>query len=224
MFTDDIVGGTQGGNGVHEDRTVRVFSEGIPSNETEAEAKTRRSVGGEEDGPSRQIARYIQETARRYVPAMKVLLIARRDRYLRGGDISPSTSRASPPSASPSRTKTTTISIRTFGRKTASSMATCRSSMISPYIANVARVNAAALGFPCAGPRRAAERRACHAAPDLGHRFGVEGKRRTGHCGYEIVWRETTAATWAAPLCRRRYKAHCCWTVQRQLHFRRSRR
>src|SRR5207249_4965970 len=86
LFTNDIVGSSLGGNGIHNDRTVRVFSEGIPSNETEAEARTRRSVGGEEDSPSRQLARYIKETGERWVRGMKVTLIYRRDRYLRGGD------------------------------------------------------------------------------------------------------------------------------------------
>src|ERR1044072_6010300 len=49
MFTNDIVGNSLGGNGVRDPRHVRVFSEGVPSNETPAEATTRRSVGGESD-------------------------------------------------------------------------------------------------------------------------------------------------------------------------------
>ena len=57
MFTNDIIGSSLGGNGVHDPRTVRVFSEGVPSNETQPEATTRRSVGGENDSPSRQLAR-----------------------------------------------------------------------------------------------------------------------------------------------------------------------
>ncbi len=86
MFTNDIIGNSLGGNGVHDNKTVRVFSEGVPSDESEAQARVRRSVGGENDGPSRQLARYIHEAAKRYVPGMKVELIYRRDRYLRGGD------------------------------------------------------------------------------------------------------------------------------------------
>src|SRR5690242_14785322 len=49
MFTNDIIGSSLGGNGVHDPKTVRVFSEGVPSNETPQEAMTRRSVGGEND-------------------------------------------------------------------------------------------------------------------------------------------------------------------------------
>jgi Zn-dependent M28 family amino/carboxypeptidase len=86
MFTNDIVGNTVGGNGVRDPRTVRVFAEGVPSNEAESEATTRRSVGGENDSPARQLARFIKEVGATYMPGFNVWLIYRRDRYLRGGD------------------------------------------------------------------------------------------------------------------------------------------
>ena len=86
MITDDIVGNTQGGNGIKDNRRIRVFSEGVPSNETEAQARTRRSVGGENDGPSRQLARYIKEAGELYLNDFEVTLVFRRDRYGRGGD------------------------------------------------------------------------------------------------------------------------------------------
>src|SRR5678815_4542967 len=86
MFTNDIVGNTLGGNGVRDRGHVRVFSEGVPSNETPAEATTRRSVGGENDSASRQLARFIKETGDAFVPQFEVMMIYRRDRYGRGGD------------------------------------------------------------------------------------------------------------------------------------------
>ncbi|MCA1631265.1 MAG: M20/M25/M40 family metallo-hydrolase, partial [Acidobacteria bacterium] len=86
MFTNDIVGNTTGGNGVRDRKTLRVFSEGVPSNETEEEARTRRSVGGENDSPSRQLARFIKETSDLYLKDFQVKLFYRRDRYGRGGD------------------------------------------------------------------------------------------------------------------------------------------
>ena len=89
MFTNDIIGSSLGGNGVRDPHTVRVFSEGVPSNETAAEATSRRSVGGENDSASRQLARFIKEVGERYVTGMKVWMIYRRDRYGRGGDHQP---------------------------------------------------------------------------------------------------------------------------------------
>src|SRR5258708_3075747 len=94
MFTNDIIGSSLAGNGVHDPHTVRVFSEGVPSNETPAEATTRRSVGGENDSASRQLARFIKDAGERYVPGMKVWLIYRRDRYGRGRDHPPLLQRA----------------------------------------------------------------------------------------------------------------------------------
>src|SRR5438045_636558 len=79
MFTNDI-------DGAGKDPRVRVFSEGVPSNETPEQANTRRSVGGENDSASRQLARFIAESAAKYVKNFGVWMIYRRDRYLRGGD------------------------------------------------------------------------------------------------------------------------------------------
>src|SRR5207244_7200371 len=96
MFTNDIIGSSLGGNGVHDARTVRVFSEGVPSNETQQEAATRRSVGGENDSPSRQLARFIKEVGERYVSGMTVQMIYRRDRCGSGGDHQPFLERGYP--------------------------------------------------------------------------------------------------------------------------------
>src|SRR5262249_57094273 len=86
MFTNDIVGNTLGGNGVRDNARIRVFSEGVPSTETEAEARIRQLNGGENDGPSRQIARYIKEFAEAYMKNFEVTFVFRRDRYGRGGE------------------------------------------------------------------------------------------------------------------------------------------
>src|SRR5258705_12674624 len=86
MFTNDIIGSSLGGNGVRDAHTVRVFSEGVPSSEKPEEATVRRGVGGENDSAPRQLARFIKETGERYVPAMRVMMVYRRDRYGRGGD------------------------------------------------------------------------------------------------------------------------------------------
>ena len=86
MFTNDIVGGVTSQKNSPNRNTVRVFSEGVPSNETEQQAGTRRSVGGENDSAPRQLARFIKEQSDRYLKKFKVWMIYRRDRYLRGGD------------------------------------------------------------------------------------------------------------------------------------------
>jgi Zn-dependent M28 family amino/carboxypeptidase len=86
VLNNDIIGNTRGVDGVSDNRTVRVFSEGTPPTETDAERRARRATGGEVDGVSRQLARYVKAIADRHVPAVDVWLIYRLDRYGRGGD------------------------------------------------------------------------------------------------------------------------------------------
>ena len=87
-FNNDIVGNTSGGDGVRgDDRTIRVFSEGVrPTDFDSAGIRIRRITGGDVDGISRQLARYVQMIARRHIPQVDAWLIYRLDRFGRGGD------------------------------------------------------------------------------------------------------------------------------------------
>jgi hypothetical protein len=85
-LNNDIIGNTRGqGGAVVRDR-VRVFSEGTKTVETPQQAQQRRYNGGEVDSPSRNIARFLDVTAERYVPGLDVTMIYRTDRFGRGGD------------------------------------------------------------------------------------------------------------------------------------------
>ncbi|MBS1525055.1 MAG: M28 family metallopeptidase [Bacteroidetes bacterium] len=89
MLDNDIVGNTHGmGNDLKDNIHVRVFSEGVPTVDAGNAKEIARlvSLGGENDSPSRELSRYMKETAERYVDQLDVKLIYRRDRYLRGGD------------------------------------------------------------------------------------------------------------------------------------------
>lgn len=86
MITNDIIGNIFGGNDVVDNTRVRVFSEGVNPNTTDEELRRIVATGGENDSPSRQLARYIHEVAPKYVDNFDVVMIYRRDRYLRGGD------------------------------------------------------------------------------------------------------------------------------------------
>jgi Peptidase family M28 len=82
----DIIGSPVGGSGLRDDRTIRLFSEGVPTAETPAQTARRQSIGGENDGVSRQLARYVKETGENDATGMRVKLVWRRDRFLRSGD------------------------------------------------------------------------------------------------------------------------------------------
>jgi hypothetical protein len=87
MFSNDIVGTGDAHDGTKPDPfTVRMFLEGIPTNATSNDIALMQSVGGENDGKSRQLGRYVSEVAPFFLTGMNIRLIWRRDRYLRGSD------------------------------------------------------------------------------------------------------------------------------------------
>ncbi|GAB0156552.1 M20/M25/M40 family metallo-hydrolase [Chryseobacterium sp. Alg-005] len=87
VLNNDMIGNTKAGetNEVN-DRVLRVFSEGLPYTELDKKAMSIRNLGLENDGDSRQLARYIKEVGEKYVKNIEVKLIYRNDRFLRGGD------------------------------------------------------------------------------------------------------------------------------------------
>jgi hypothetical protein len=89
MFSNDIVGSSLGMNGVRDRRDVQLFAQGPWPDETPAEAAIRRTMGGENDTPPRELARFMREAAQAAVPKMNVWIIYRRDRFLRGSDNGP---------------------------------------------------------------------------------------------------------------------------------------
>ena len=85
-LNNDIVGNSQGQSGVRDTTRVRVFSEGTKTVETPEQAATRRYNGGELDSSSRNLARFIDGVADRYLTNFDVEMIYRTDRFGRGGD------------------------------------------------------------------------------------------------------------------------------------------
>jgi len=85
IFNNDMIGNITGVDGVVSNRDFRIFSEPVPVTETEDQRKARRFYGGEVDGVSRQLARYVHKTTKRYMPEMNPMMIYRLDRFGRGG-------------------------------------------------------------------------------------------------------------------------------------------
>ena len=85
ILNNDMIGNIKGVDGVIDNRTFRIFSEPTPANESERARKSRRFYGGEVDGISRQLARYIHKTVKKFMPEMNPKMIYRLDRFGRGG-------------------------------------------------------------------------------------------------------------------------------------------
>lgn len=90
ILNNDMIGNISGVDGVIDNRTFRIFSEAITTDETDPEklarqARGRRFYGGEVDGSSRQLARYVYKATKTYMPEMNPMMVYRLDRFGRGG-------------------------------------------------------------------------------------------------------------------------------------------
>ncbi len=85
VLNNDMIGNIEGVDGVIDNRSFRIFSEPVPPTETEQERRFRRFTGGEVDGISRQLARYVHKMTEQYMPQMNPMMIYRLDRFGRGG-------------------------------------------------------------------------------------------------------------------------------------------
>jgi Peptidase family M28 len=192
MLDDDIVGSSAA-----RPHVIRLFSEGIPSDETPQEAEIRQAVGGENDGPARQLARYVKEVAQNSATGMHVALIFRLDRYLRGGD---------------------QIPFLDAGYRSAVRFTEWREDFNHEhqdvrvrhgvqfgdlprfvdfrYAARVARVNGATLAALASAP--ASPRGAQLVATTLTNNTTLVWKanKEPDLAGYDVVWRKTTAPNW----------------------------
>jgi Zn-dependent M28 family amino/carboxypeptidase len=196
MFTNDIVGNTLGGNGVRDRRTLRVFSEGVPSSETNDEANVRRGVGGENDSAPRQLARFIKETAARYVPSMNVMMIYRRDRYLRGGDHIPFLERGYAAVRFTEPNEEYKHQHQNVRVENGVQYGDLPEFVDFAYIAQVARVNAANLAALALAPARPKSVGIVTTRLTNDTDLKWDANTEPDLAGYEIVWRDTVSPVW----------------------------
>ena len=85
VLNNDMIGNIKGVDGVISNVDFRIFSEPVPPTETQKQRRLRRFYGGEVDGISRQLARYVFKTTKTYMPQLNPMMIYRLDRFGRGG-------------------------------------------------------------------------------------------------------------------------------------------
>ncbi len=196
MFTNDIVGGvTTLKDSPHRNR-VRVFSEGVPSNETEQQANTRRSVGGENDSPSRQLARYIKEQSERYLNDFTVWMIYRRDRYGRGGDHIPFLQRGFAAVRFTEPDEDYAHQHQNVRTEDGKFYGDTPEYVDYGYVANATRVNLAALASLANAPAKPKNVGIVTGRLTNDTELRWDANTDADIAGYEIAWRDTTAPEW----------------------------
>lgn len=196
MFTNDIIGGVTSYKNSPERQTVRVFAEGVPTSETEAEAATRRSVGGENDSAARQLARYIQDVGNVYSPKFRVQVIYRRDRYGRGGDHIPFLERGFAAVRFSEPNEDYAHQHQNVGTRDGKFYGDTIEYVDFGYIANVTRVNAAALASLALAPAKPKNVGIVTGRLTNDTDLKWDASADADLAGYEIVWRATDSPVW----------------------------
>jgi Peptidase family M28 len=196
MFTNDIIGGVTTFKNAANRQTVRVFSEGVPSDETEQQGATRRSVGGENDSASRQLARYIKETADKYLKKFSVQMIYRRDRYGRGGDHIPFVERGFTAVRITETNEDYDHQHQNVRTENDKFYGDTPEFVDFEYVANVTRVNLASLASLALAPARPKNVGIVTARLGNDTELKWEANADSDIASYEIVWRDTTSPQW----------------------------
>jgi len=197
MLDDDIVGNTRAPDGRIERHRVRLFAEGIaPQKELSDDALMAIRTGGENDLPTRQLARFVKENAERYVPGMKVDVHWRRDRYLRGGDHFSFLEEGYPAVRFTEPNENWNHQHQDVRVENGVQYGDLPEFVDFGYVAQVARVNGAALAALALAPSTPKgvemEVRPYEAETNIRWKPNPEPEV----AGYRIVWRETAAADW----------------------------
>jgi hypothetical protein len=197
MITNDIVGNTRGSDGRVDRKRLRLFAEGVPARkDTSDDVVAALRTGGENDLPTRQLARHIRDAAARHVQDFKVDVIWRRDRYLRGGDHFPflDAGYAAVRFTEPAEDwRHQHQDVRT---EDGVQFGDLPEFVDFAYVAQVARVNAAALASLALAPAVPREVQMENLRLEADTTLRWKASPEPDVAGYRIVWRDTTAPEW----------------------------
>jgi hypothetical protein len=203
MFSNDIVGASQAWDGTRPDpHTLRLFVEGIPTAVTSSQIATMQAVGGENDGVSRQLGRFVHEVAPRELTDMNIRVIWRRDRYLRASDHVSFQGQGYPAARFTEPRENFNHEHQDTQVVNGVQLGDLIEFVDFDYIARVAKVNGATLWSLATAPGTPKNLLIHATAPP--NFSGINTTTLTwdanpapGLAGYEVVTRETTAPDWA---------------------------
>jgi hypothetical protein len=199
VLNNDIVGGDRTpGDTLRDPHVVRVFSEGIPTTATPDDLKRIRALGLENDGPSRQLARYVAEVGKQYLAPerFQAMLVFRHDRYLRGGDHFSFNDQGFPAVRFTEFRENFHHQHQNVRTENGIEYGDLPKFVDYDYTANVARLNTATLASLASAPAPPADVKLL--TKSLENDSTLEWKASPGGLasGYEVLWRDTTASDW----------------------------
>jgi Peptidase family M28 len=197
MITNDIIGNSKGADGTVIRDRMRLFAEGVPpTNPLSDETMTMLRSGGENDFPTRQLGRFIKETAEKHFSDFKVDLIYRRDRYLRGGDHSPFLDAGYPAVRMTEAIEDFRHQHQTPRMENGVQFGDLPEFVDFEYAAKVTRVNAAVLASLALAPAAPREVQMETITLENDSTLRWRANAESDVAGYRIVWRDTSAPFW----------------------------
>lgn len=192
VLNNDIVGGDKSAG--QDTGIARVFSEGVPVAADDRQLKLIRSLGGESDSSSRELARYIAEVGAAYDPGVKALLVFRLDRYLRGGDHFAFNQQGYAAVRFTEYRENYNHQHQTLRSENGIEYGDLLKFVDFDYVANVARLNASTLAALAFAPASPANVRLV--TGNLDNDSTLTWAPSRGSSGYEVVWRATNSPGW----------------------------
>ncbi len=193
VLNNDIVGGTRGMAGQQVTDRVRVFSEGLRTSELPQDQLLRRANGGEDDGPSRAVAKAIDKVAEGIPGGIDVFVVRRPDRFGRGGDHEPFLRLGFPAVRFSVGIENYNEQHQDLRTENAIEFGDTVDKMDFDYLAKVTAINVAAIKRFATAP----------AAPDavalqgaMGSDIKVSWTPVTGAAGYRVHWRRNDTLDW----------------------------
>lgn len=193
VINNDMIGNITGVNGVTNNTTARVFSEGTRYVETEAEARQRRSRGGEVDSASRNIARYVDLMADLYIPNLDVMMVYRLDRFGRGGHHRPFNEAGFPAVRIMETNENYTQQHQDVRVEDGVAYGDVIEHVNFDYAAKLTSLNAVTLASMAAAPAPPAE---VEIAGAVRADTTLSWQKVQSASGYRVHWRLTTSPTW----------------------------
>ncbi|MDB5708125.1 MAG: peptidase [Sphingomonas bacterium] len=193
MLNNDIVGNTMGQNGIRVADRVRVFSEGIRASEELPQQIARRGNGGEDDGPSRALAKAADDVARQIPGGIDVFVDRRPDRYGRGGDHEPFLKLGYPAIRFSVAAENWTQQHQDLRTENGITYGDTIDRMDFPYLAKVTAINVATIRRLASAP---AAPSGVSIAGALSFDTTVKWQPVDGAVGYRIHWRRNDAQDW----------------------------
>ena len=194
MLNNDIVGNTVGQGGVRVADKVRVFSEGIRASEDMVAQQGRRAEGGEDDGPSRALAKAIDGIAKGIPGGLDVMIDRRPDRFGRGGDHEPFLKLGYPAVRFSVAAENWDRQHQDLRTEKGVVYGDTIEGMDFPYLAKVTAINVATISRIASAPAAPED---VSIAGALSRDTTVKWTAVPGAAGYRVRWRRNDAQDWA---------------------------